>query len=153
MQVQRHRAGGPRQDDIGLGTIELRFQRGGRGARRRGTGAGHPDGVPLDGRPVGGLSPGAITQAGIGRSFQITNLFPALTVAENVRLAVQSRDQVRSQDGSVTAGEAMVELLRLTELGQIDLIAQGRDAADVPITQTFGPNTLLSFKVWTDEVV
>jgi hypothetical protein len=32
------------------------------------------------------------------------------------------------------------------------LIAQGRDAADVPITQTFGPNKLLNFKVWTDEV-
>lgn len=32
------------------------------------------------------------------------------------------------------------------------LIARGRDAADVPITQTFGPNTLESFKVWTDEV-
>ena len=32
------------------------------------------------------------------------------------------------------------------------LIGQGRDAADVPITQTFGPNTLVSFKVWTDEV-
>ena len=32
------------------------------------------------------------------------------------------------------------------------LIAQGRDAADVPITQTFGLNTLLGFKVWTDEV-
>jgi transglutaminase-like putative cysteine protease len=31
------------------------------------------------------------------------------------------------------------------------LIAQGRDAADVPITQTFGPNTLVNFKVWTDE--
>jgi hypothetical protein len=30
--------------------------------------------------------------------------------------------------------------------------AQGRDAADVPITHTFGPNTLVSFKVWTDEV-
>lgn len=30
--------------------------------------------------------------------------------------------------------------------------AQGRDAADVPITQTFGPNTLVSFSVWTDEV-
>ena len=25
-------------------------------------------------------------------------------------------------------------------------------AADVPITHTFGRNTLLSFKVWTDEV-
>jgi transglutaminase-like putative cysteine protease len=32
------------------------------------------------------------------------------------------------------------------------LIAQGRDASDVPITQTFGPNKLLNFKVWTDEV-
>jgi transglutaminase-like putative cysteine protease len=31
------------------------------------------------------------------------------------------------------------------------LIAQGRDASDVPITQTFGPNALVSFKVWTDE--
>src|SRR5262249_12821226 len=51
--------------------------------------------VTLDGREVGGLPPGAITQAGIGRSFQITNLFPLLTVAENVRLAVQSRDAKR----------------------------------------------------------
>jgi transglutaminase-like putative cysteine protease len=32
------------------------------------------------------------------------------------------------------------------------LIAEGRDASDVPITLTFGPNTLVSFKVWTDEV-
>ncbi|UCF51916.1 MAG: transglutaminase family protein, partial [Bradyrhizobium sp.] len=32
------------------------------------------------------------------------------------------------------------------------LIAQGRDACDVPITQTFGPNELVSFKVWTDEI-
>ena len=32
------------------------------------------------------------------------------------------------------------------------LIAQGRDAADVPISNTFGPNLLKGFKVWTDEV-
>ena len=32
------------------------------------------------------------------------------------------------------------------------LIARGRDAADVPISNTFGPNTLISFKVWTDEL-
>jgi hypothetical protein len=32
------------------------------------------------------------------------------------------------------------------------LIAQGRDAADVAISTTFGPNTLKSFRVWTDEV-
>nr|WP_294529371.1 transglutaminase family protein [uncultured Rhodopila sp.] len=32
------------------------------------------------------------------------------------------------------------------------LIGRGRDAVDVPISNTFGPNTLVSFKVWTDEV-
>jgi len=32
------------------------------------------------------------------------------------------------------------------------LIARGRDAADVSIATTFGPNTLTSFRVWTDEV-
>jgi transglutaminase-like putative cysteine protease len=32
------------------------------------------------------------------------------------------------------------------------LIARGRDAADVALNNTFGPNTLTSFKVWTDEV-
>jgi transglutaminase-like putative cysteine protease len=29
------------------------------------------------------------------------------------------------------------------------LLARGRDAADVAITTTFGPNTLTSFRVWT----
>ena len=33
------------------------------------------------------------------------------------------------------------------------LIARGRDAIDVAIATTFGLNTLVSFKVWTDEVM
>ena len=32
------------------------------------------------------------------------------------------------------------------------LIARGRDAADVPLTYTFGQNQLTGFKVWTDEL-
>jgi transglutaminase-like putative cysteine protease len=32
------------------------------------------------------------------------------------------------------------------------LIARGRDAADVAISMTFGPNVLQRFRVWTDEV-
>jgi len=51
--------------------------------------------VLLLGRSISGLSPEAITQAGIGRSFQITNLFPALSVEENLRLAVQARHPQR----------------------------------------------------------
>jgi transglutaminase-like putative cysteine protease len=33
------------------------------------------------------------------------------------------------------------------------LIGHGRDATDVAITNTFGPNTLERFTVWTHEVV
>ena len=32
------------------------------------------------------------------------------------------------------------------------LIARGRDACDVALSSTFGPNTLESFRVWADEV-
>jgi transglutaminase-like putative cysteine protease len=32
------------------------------------------------------------------------------------------------------------------------LMARGRDAVDVPISNTFGPNTLVNFQVFTDEV-
>jgi transglutaminase-like putative cysteine protease len=35
-------------------------------------------------------------------------------------------------------------------IGRI-LIAHGRDAADVPLTHTFGPGTLSGFRVWADE--
>ena len=33
------------------------------------------------------------------------------------------------------------------------LMARGRDAVDVPISNTFGPNTLKGFKVWAQETV
>jgi transglutaminase-like putative cysteine protease len=36
-------------------------------------------------------------------------------------------------------------------IGRI-LIARGRDAVDVALTTSFGPSTLVSFKVWTDEI-
>jgi transglutaminase-like putative cysteine protease len=39
----------------------------------------------------------------------------------------------------------------IPRIGRV-LIARGRDATDVAISNTFGPNTLLSFKVWTDEI-
>ena len=51
--------------------------------------------VKLRQQEIGGMSPEKITQAGIGRAFQITNLFPTLSVAENVRLAVQARAEKR----------------------------------------------------------
>ena len=46
--------------------------------------------VKLQGRDLTGLPASARTRAGLGRAFQLTNLFPHLTVLENVRLAVQA---------------------------------------------------------------
>ncbi len=47
--------------------------------------------VSLYGEDISSLSAPQRTHRGIGRAFQLTNLFPRLTVLENVRLAVQSR--------------------------------------------------------------
>ena len=47
--------------------------------------------VKLGGRDISALGAPARAQAGLGRAFQLTNLFPNLTVRENVRLAVQAR--------------------------------------------------------------
>ncbi len=47
--------------------------------------------VLFKGRDVTSLSAAARTRLGIGRSFQLTNVFPTLTVLENVRLAVQAQ--------------------------------------------------------------
>jgi branched-chain amino acid transport system ATP-binding protein len=45
----------------------------------------------FEGREISGLKPHVISQMGLVRSFQITNVFAPLTVRENVRLACQSR--------------------------------------------------------------
>ena len=51
--------------------------------------------VTFQGRVISGLRPYQISHLGIGRSFQLNNLFPALNVFENVRLAIQSRYPAR----------------------------------------------------------
>jgi branched-chain amino acid transport system ATP-binding protein len=49
--------------------------------------------VWLDGVDITGEAAPARTHRGLGRAFQLTQLFPGLSVLENVRLAVQSRRQ------------------------------------------------------------
>ena len=46
--------------------------------------------VTLDGHDLSGMSASKRARAGLGRAFQLTNLFPRLTVLENIRLAVQA---------------------------------------------------------------
>ena len=46
--------------------------------------------VLLRGRDITALPPHRIAHLGLGRSYQITNIFPSLTVFENVRVAAQA---------------------------------------------------------------
>ncbi len=47
--------------------------------------------VTKGGTDITRLSPSSRARAGLGRAFQLTNLFPQLSVLENIRLAVQAR--------------------------------------------------------------
>ena len=51
-------------------------------------------GVLLDGEDITRLTAPLRTRKGLGRAFQLTNLFPNLSVEENVRLAVQAASGV-----------------------------------------------------------
>jgi branched-chain amino acid transport system ATP-binding protein len=55
--------------------------------------------VTLGGRDLSKASASQRTRAGLGRAFQLTNLFPRLTVLENVRLAVQATHEGKHRRG------------------------------------------------------
>ena len=61
--------------------------------------------VFLNGEDITALPAPLRTRRGLGRAFQLTQLFPNLSVVENVRLAVQAREQGR--------GKAGLDLLRV----------------------------------------
>ena len=86
--------------------------------------------VTLLGQPVAGRAPEDIARAGIGRSFQITNLFPALSIGENIRLAVQARhpgrlDPWRPADRNALVNTETAALVRYLGLAGIEAAEAG----------------------------
>jgi branched-chain amino acid transport system ATP-binding protein len=47
--------------------------------------------VLFDGQVISGRAPEAVNRLGLAKTFQITNVFPGISVYENVRVAAQSR--------------------------------------------------------------
>ncbi|MDX2156851.1 MAG: ABC transporter ATP-binding protein [Hyphomicrobiaceae bacterium] len=47
--------------------------------------------ILLNGQPIGGMAPHLINRRGLSRSFQITNVFPRLSVAENLRISIMGK--------------------------------------------------------------
>ena len=80
--------------------------------------------VELMGQDITRLPVSARTEAGLGRAFQLTNLFPRLTVLENVRLVVQARARrgfnlwtmAQGHRDLIEQAEQVLERVRLTHL-------------------------------------
>jgi branched-chain amino acid transport system ATP-binding protein len=99
------------------------------------TGALNPSGgvVRLNGEDITPLPAHERVRRGLGRSFQITNVFPGLTVEENVRLAVQAveqsslsvRDRLFRETGSFddVVGRSQDVLVRIGLADRADTVA------------------------------
>ena len=79
--------------------------------------------VKLDGIDITREAVSARTHRGLGRAFQLTQLFPGLSVVENVRVAVQSRRKEGlnlwsvwlDQRNTLERAHAMLERVRLSD--------------------------------------
>ena len=83
--------------------------------------------VFLHGADITRAGPARRTRLGIGRAFQLTNLFPHLTVMENVRLAVQSRAGIGMKMLTLWSGHREVIARAEHYLERVSMIAK-RDA-------------------------
>ena len=77
--------------------------------------------VLLDGRDVTGLPPRELWRLGVGRTFQITATFASMTVAENIQVALLSRDKAFGVLAT-TAGRYDAEISGL--LSEVGMVAR-----------------------------
>ncbi len=94
------------------------------------TGVLRPTGgrIVFAGEEITGLPPNAISQKGIARSYQITNIMPNATALENVRIAAQSR---RHAWNMVSHHEAFADINERAEraLDSVGLLSQAEELA------------------------
>ena len=110
--------------------------------------------IHFNGREITGSRPAAIARMGLVRSFQISAVFPHLTVLENVRIALQRKrgqsfDFWRSDSALDTLNaraEELIEAVGLTEFisTQAVLLPYGRKRAlEIATTLALDPELLL----------
>ena len=110
--------------------------------------------ITLSGRRIDALAAERVAQLGLARSFQITNLFPSLSVAENLRLACQARDPARfawwqpvsALSGVASETAALIRFLGLEGLERVpvsSLSYGGQRLLEIGIPLAARPRVLL----------
>ncbi len=106
------------------------------------------------GKEITNLPPYEISKGGMARSFQITSIFPELTVYENVRLAVQSRlkasynflisfKTLKGVDEKTKNTLSLVGLLELADLKAKNLSYGLQRGLDIGISLATDPKVIL----------
>ncbi|WP_046111930.1 ABC transporter ATP-binding protein [Aquincola tertiaricarbonis] len=110
--------------------------------------------VRFEGRRIDGLPPQRINRRGLARSFQITNIFPRLSVFENIRLAVMRSHGLqytfwRPVDRIAVLGEEtdrLLEQVRLQRHAQElagELSYSGQRSLELAMTLASDPRVIL----------
>ncbi|MCR4308632.1 MAG: ABC transporter ATP-binding protein [Deltaproteobacteria bacterium] len=87
--------------------------------------------VVFEGEPITGMPPHRIIRKGIGRSFQITNIFPRMSVFENVQVALFSHHRTGANPLSLARKFTRVGEEVLVLLDQVGLAKKHDSSASV----------------------
>src|SRR5258708_865612 len=94
--------------------------------------------VYLNGAAITNLGPERVFARGIGRTFQLTRIFPSLTVLENMLIAAQHKERSRNPFAIAGGPAARRHAMELLEFTGID-----SHAADLAETLSYGQRKLL----------
>jgi len=110
--------------------------------------------VFFNGKDITGLPPHKLNRLGVSRSFQITNIFPKLSVFENVRAAILSKHKVRfnfislvdRMDGIAKESHEILEEINLHHQKDVlagELSYGDQRALEIGITLATDPNLIM----------
>jgi branched-chain amino acid transport system ATP-binding protein len=110
--------------------------------------------ILLRGAPITGQRPSDINRRGLARSFQITNIFPRLSIFENARIGVMSRHGHRFTLWRRAAtlrrvneeAQALLELVRLAHVRDKyagDLAYSDQRALEIAMTLSTGADVIM----------
>ena len=91
--------------------------------------------ITFGGRDITGRRPAEIARLGLVRSFQISAVFPHLTVLENVRISLQRR---RGRSFDFWRSERVLDALRGRALELLDAVGLGGFAATPAVELPYG---------------